>query len=108
MSATKFARANGPATSKTAAAVYEPTRMTRKAAVANYLLDHVGEWTTASTFNIIGGRAGDRRMRELRQDGWRIETRRQADNVFEHRLVKAPTKAVQAQYRTVTKAANAR
>jgi hypothetical protein len=104
VSASRFARAAGPATSISAAAVYEPVRNTRKTAVANYLLEHEGEWIDAATFNDVGGRAGDRRMRELRQDGWKIETRRVAGNSYQHRLAKAPAKKVQSQYRTVAKA----
>lgn len=101
MAGNRFARANGPATSIAAALTYEPTRNTRKSVVANYLLDHVGEWINADTFNTIGGRAGDRRMRELRQDGWNIETRRSSGNTYQHRLVKSPIKKVVNQYRKV-------
>lgn len=102
MTATKFAHANGPRSSISAALMYEPTRDTRKTIVANYLLDHQGEWIDASTFNDIAGRAGDRRMRELRQDGWNIDTRVSplGGRVYQHRLVKAPAKYVQALYRT--------
>lgn len=103
MSATRFARANGPASSIAAAVAYEPTRNTNKTVIANYLLDHEGQWIDAATFNDIGGRAGDRRMRELRQDGWKIETRRVGANTYQHRLVTAPAKKVQANYRKVTK-----
>lgn len=107
VTANKFARSAGPVSSINAAIAYEPTRHTNKTIVANYLLDHAGEWIPASTFNDIAGRAGDRRMRELRQDGWEIETRRAAGNLYEHRLVKPPAKKVQAQFRKVTKVAKA-
>lgn len=103
MTATRFARANGPLNSITAAHRYEPTRNTNKTVVANYLLDREGEWISAATFNDIGGRAGDRRMRELRQDGWHIETRNVGGSSYQHRLAKAPPKRVQALYRTVSK-----
>jgi hypothetical protein len=103
-SSSKFARTNGPVNSKVAAANYEPVRVSRKAAVAVFLLDHIGEWFDASVFNEVGGRAGDRRMRELRADGWKIETRRAAGNVYQHRLAKAPAKKVQTAYRQVVAA----
>jgi hypothetical protein len=103
-SSSKFARINGPVNSKVAAANYEPVRVTRKTAVAVFLLDHVGEWFNASVFNEVGGRAGDRRMRELRSDGWKIETRRVAGNTYQHRLAKAPAKKTQALYRSTATA----
>lgn len=103
---TKFARTNGPINSIDAAVAYEPVRNTRKTIVANYLLDHIGEWIDAETFNEIGGRAGDRRMRELRQDGWQIETRLSPSQfrAYQHRLIKVPAKKVQALYRKPVKA----
>lgn len=105
VTATKFARKTGPINSRVAATKYEPNRVSRKAAVAVFLLNNEGEWFDAQTFNDVGGRAGDRRMRELRQDGWKIETRQKpgASNVYQHRLAKAPAKKVQAAFIAKTK-----
>lgn len=85
---------------------YTPTRDTSKAAVANYLLDHVGQWIDTATFETVGGVSGTRRMRELRENGWAISSRRAPGGTTrQHRLTKAPTKAIQARFRTVAKVA---
>src|SRR5438132_625231 len=57
--------------SQEAAKVYARTnRKTRLGKVAEYLLGHVGEWVDAAHFadDEVGGFAGTRRLRELREE----------------------------------------
>lgn len=65
-----------------------PKPGTRKAKVLQYLIDH--EWAPVWEINTpeVGGTSGDRRLRELREDGWDIESRptKGRSSNIEHRL----------------------
>lgn len=84
-------RNSDPATSAEAAERYEPRRETAKARVLDYLRERAGQWVDAVdlTRPEVGGFAGTRRMRELRDGGWPIETRPKPgeSNTWQHRLV---------------------
>lgn len=87
---------------------YTPTNDSAKTAVANYLLDHVGEWIDTATFEALGV-SGSRRMRELRENGWSIKSRNApGTRTRQHQLAKAPAKAIQVRYRATSKAATGR
>ena len=62
-----------PANSHIAAALVEPSRGSKRAAVLD-LLRQSG-WVSAERLREVGGGQGDRRMRELRQMGYKIEAR---------------------------------
>lgn len=86
------ARHSDPSTSKQAAERYEPKRETAKGRVLAHLRAHPNEWVDAPEFTRedIGGFAGTRRLRELREDdGWPIETRPKPGytNLWQHRLL---------------------
>lgn len=80
-----------PETSKEAAERYEPKRDTAKGRVLVYLQARIGQWVDAPelTTEAVGGFAGTRRLRELREQGWPIDTRPKpgAENTWQHRLV---------------------
>ena len=84
-------RTSDPDTSKEAAQRYEPKRDTAKARVLEYLRARPRMWVDAPelTSPEVGGFAGTRRLRELRDDGWPIETQPKpgATNTWQHRLV---------------------
>lgn len=90
--AQRLAAGDGPETSVEAAKVYARTnRKTRLGKVAEYLLNHAGEWVDAAHFasDEVGGFAGTRRLRELREDyHWPISTRKHPvkTNTWQHRL----------------------
>lgn len=80
-----------PSTAHVAAARFQPKRDSAKGRVLAYLQARLGEWVDAPelTAREVGGFAGTRRMRELREVGWPIETRPHPDgsNVWQHRLL---------------------
>lgn len=84
-------RASDPATAHEAAARYEPSRDSAKGRVLAYLREHSGQWVDAVELTLpeVGGFAGTRRMRELRDAGWSIETRPKPGetNTWQHRLL---------------------
>lgn len=86
----QFFRASDPDSSREAAQRYEPKRETAKARVLDYLRARVLMWVDAPELTTpeVGGFAGTRRLRELRDDGWPIETRPKpgATNLWQHRL----------------------
>lgn len=86
----QFARNSDPGSAHLAAQMYEPKRGTAKARVLDLLRAHLGQWVDAPAFTApeVGGFAGTRRLRELREDGWPIETRPKPDdsNTWQHRL----------------------
>lgn len=92
----RLAGPEGSETSVEAARTYARShRKTRLGKVAEYLLDHPGEWLDAVRFasDEVGGFAGTRRLRELREDyHWPISTRRHPDKVstWQHRLDYVP------------------
>lgn len=89
---------------------YVPKNGTSKTIIANYLLDHAGQWITTETFDaLVESPSGGRRMRELRENGWKIDSRRSVYGAGrEHRLVKAPAKTIQSKFRTYPKASTKR
>lgn len=86
-------RNSDPATAHEAIERYEPKRGTAKAKVLGYLRERTGQWVDAPDLTVpeVGGFAGTRRLRELREDGWPIETRPKPgdSNTWQHRLVQA-------------------
>jgi hypothetical protein len=66
-----------PPTAHEAARRIQPKRGTAKARVLDYLRRCAPEWVDAPelTDSVVGGSEGLRRVRELRQEGWEIETR---------------------------------
>lgn len=95
--AQRLARAEDPGTAKEAAEAYVAAQAhtTRLGKVAKHLIDNVGIWVDAVTFTHtdVGGFAGTRRLRELREEyGWNIETRRKPGSAvaWQHRLVELP------------------
>lgn len=80
-----------PANSHLAAERIEPMRGTRRAQVLDSLRAAKGQWVDAPNLATeeVGGFGGTRRMRELRDMGWDIETRPKpgATNTWQHRLV---------------------
>jgi len=90
-SARTLRRNNDPSNSHEAIERYEPKRGTARERVLTYLRAHIGEWVDApalTTFE-VGGFGGTRRLRELRDMGWPIETRPSPDgtNTWQHRLL---------------------
>lgn len=83
-----FVRNNDPPNSHEAIEVYEPKRETIKAAVLAHFQARLGEWLDSAGLDAVGGgKSGERRMRELRREGWPIEGRRVSGNNWQHRLV---------------------
>lgn len=84
-------RHDDPANAHQAIENYEPRRNTAKARVLACLRSRRGEWIDAVEFTApeIGGFAGTRRLRELREAGCPIETRPSPGqpNVWQHRLM---------------------
>lgn len=84
-------RRSDPETAHEAARRYEPKRESAKGRVLAHLRVHQDQWVEAVLLTApdIGGFAGTRRLRELRDDGWPIETRPKpgTTNVWQHRLV---------------------
>jgi hypothetical protein len=84
-------RNSDPPNSHEAIASYEPYRGTAKERVLGYLAEHMGQWVDAPDLTApgIGGFAGTRRLRELRDEGYLIETRRKPEesNTWQHRLL---------------------
>lgn len=80
-----------PENSHVAAEQIEPTRGTKRAQVLDALRVAKGEWVDAPSLATedVGGFGGTRRMRELRDMGWNIETRQKpgVTNVWQHRLI---------------------
>lgn len=74
-----------------AAERYQPKRDSAKGRVLSYLQERLGEWVDAPdlTTEAVGGFAGTRRLRELRDAGWPIETRPKPGsvNTWQHRLL---------------------
>lgn len=64
-----------PANSHLAAAIIEPTRGSKRAAVLDLLRAKPGKWIEGYELNVVGGSEARRRARELRQMGHPIETR---------------------------------
>lgn len=62
-----------PQASITAAHEAHARRATKRSAVLMLLLRHCGGWVARDEVRAVGGDSGDRRVRELRQDGWPIE-----------------------------------
>jgi hypothetical protein len=87
------ARNRGKTSGNSVAALkaYEPYLETAKGRVLDYLHSRANNWVDAVelTTEEVGGFAGTRRLRELREEGWEIETRPSpgAPNVWQHRLV---------------------
>jgi len=88
---TGLVRNSDPKNSYEAIASYEEFRGTAKERVLGYLAERMGEWVDAPDLTApgIGGFAGTRRLRELRDDGYLIETRRKPGegNTWQHRLL---------------------
>lgn len=84
-------RNTDPGTAHEAIERYKPKRDTAKGRVLAYLQEREGVWVDAPelTTQEVGGFAGTRRLRELRDAGWPIETRPKpdAENTWQHRLV---------------------
>lgn len=80
-----------PSNSHVAAERIEPERGTKRAQVLDYMRARLGQWIDAPELATqdVGGFGGTRRMRELRQMGWNIETRPKpgVTNTWQHRLV---------------------
>lgn len=68
----------------------EPDPDSAKGRVLSYLRERLDQWVDAPelTEESVGGFAGTRRMRELRDEGWPIETRPSptAPHLWQHRL----------------------
>lgn len=83
-------RKDDPETAHEAIERYEPKRDTAKGRVLAYLRERAGQWVDAPelTAQEVGGFAGTRRLRELRDAGYPIETRPHpaAENTWQHRL----------------------
>jgi hypothetical protein len=94
--AVRLAESAGPSTSRQAATIYSRThRKTRLGKVAEFLLNNPGQWLDAVRFatDEVGGFAGTRRLRELREDfHWPISTRRDPERTtsWQHRLDYVP------------------
>jgi hypothetical protein len=92
----RLARTDDPGTSHEAIKTYSRTRYrTRLGKVADYLVNHLGQWVDAVHFtdDEVGGFAGTRRLRELREDyGWDVVTRQHPDkpNTWQHMLRTMP------------------
>jgi len=94
----RLARTDDPGVSHEAIKTYSRTRYkTRLGQVAALLLNNIGVWIDAVRFanEEVGGFAGTRRLRELREEyGWKIETRKHPDpnkpNTHQHCLVEMP------------------
>jgi hypothetical protein len=86
-----FVRTNDPGTSHEAIVRYEPKRETAKGKVLAYLRERMLMWVDAPALTApeVGGFAGTRRLRELRDDGYPIETRLKpgTTNTWQHRLL---------------------
>ncbi len=72
---------------------------TVKGRVANHLVTNAKQWIDSADLRQFG-LSGDRRLRELREEGWSIKTRRNptTPTQFQHMLSRVPAKKVQAQY----------
>jgi hypothetical protein len=72
---------------------------TIKGKVANHLVTNAKQWIDSGSLREIG-LSGDRRLRELREEGWSIKTRRNPDapTQFQHMLARVPAKKTLAQY----------
>lgn len=68
-----------PAASIAAAREFMARRATKRGAVLELLLDRHDHWVIRAEIRSVGGDSGDRRVRELRQDGWPIEIAQQTD-----------------------------
>jgi hypothetical protein len=94
----RLARGDDPGAAHEAIRTYSRTRYkTRLGKVANFFLNHLGEWHDAVRFvdEEVGGFAGTRRVRELREEyGWDIEIRKHPDpakpNTHQYRLNRMP------------------
>lgn len=88
---TPIVRNTDPSSAHDAAARYQPKRETAKGRVLAYMQARIGQWIDAPELAApeVGGFAGTRRMRELRDAGWPIETRPNPDgsNTWQHRLL---------------------
>lgn len=65
---------------------------TRKEQVLAYLTERMGEWVDGPEISneVIGGSEGLKRFRELRQEGYMVQTRKHPDpgrDIFQYRLV---------------------
>lgn len=85
-----LSRFTDPVTSHEAEAAYEPKRASAKGRVLALLRERRGHWIDAVAFTAsdVGGFAGTRRLRELRDAGHPIETRRKpgSPSTWQHRL----------------------
>lgn len=72
---------------------------TVKGRVANHLVTNAKQWIDSAELRQFG-LSGDRRLRELRDEGWMIKTRRnpEAPTQFQHMLSRVPAKKIIAQY----------
>jgi hypothetical protein len=93
----RLARTEDPVTSHEAAEAYVAAQAhkTRLGKVAAHLIANVGLWIDAVDFTApdVGGFAGTRRLRELREEyGWPVETRRKPGSAvsWQHRLTELP------------------
>lgn len=94
----RLTRSDDPGAAHEAIKTYSRTRYkTRLGKVANFFLNHLGEWHDAVRFvdEEVGGFAGTRRVRELREEyGWDIEIRKHPDlnkpNTHQYRLARLP------------------
>lgn len=93
----KFRRNDDPPNSHEAIKAYEPYRETAKGRVLDLLVKNLGTWLDNTDFarEEVGGFAGTRRLRELREEAdenglwYCIETRRKpgTKSVWQHRLL---------------------
>lgn len=76
------------------------TASTYKGTIAKHLVENQKQWIDSSVFTQIGGLNGDRRLRELRAEGWSIKSRRNPESPrnFQYTLTRVPAKRVVAQY----------
>ncbi len=73
---------------------YIPSETDARGRVALYLLKYPNEWINASELEIstVGGGAAVRKIKELINFGWEIETRSEGETLLECKLAKDPTR----------------
>lgn len=88
-------RTDDPLNSHVAERASAPARGSKREAVLAYLQGRKGDWVDAPELATpeVGGFAGTRRLRELRDMGWDIETRQKPGSatVWQHRLAPSVT-----------------
>jgi len=70
---------------------------TTKAKVANLLVSNAKTWVPTSDVTAVAGPGATARLRELRREGWSIQTKREGTNFF-YKLSRVPAKRVLAQF----------